>query len=214
MYTKPILDFLRELSVPSLLCSPNEPVNPLDIERYLNKVETLRVAFVAEILDCENSATRTLYEEELKRAISKIEKRGFCNLKEENISAAILAGIKEMELVNQVVRLDKGLLISANKALKAISPSEQVDTIQEYNPKEPKTEGITADVEKTDWNKPVYTSDEVKELLGLSDSTFNRWLNKGWIAYSQVAGSDKKFIQREDLLAFLNNPQIHYPSTK
>ena len=103
MDTKPITDYLNELSTPSLVCSPNEPVNPLDIERYLNEVDTLRVAFVAAILACENSAVKTLYEEELKQAISKIEKRGYCNLKEENISAAILGGIKEMELVNLTI---------------------------------------------------------------------------------------------------------------
>ena len=72
----------------------------------------------------------------------------------------------------------------------------------------------TAVEDKIDWDKPVYTADEIKALLDISDSTFTRWLNKGWIAYSQVAGSDKKLIQREDLFAFLNNPKIYYPSTK
>lgn len=65
-----------------------------------------------------------------------------------------------------------------------------------------------------DWNKPVYTADEVKALLGVSDSTFRRWLTGGWISYTQMDGSDKKFIQKEHLLAFLNNVKIFYPSTK
>lgn len=65
-----------------------------------------------------------------------------------------------------------------------------------------------------DWSKPVYTVDEVKALLGVSDSTFRRWLTGGWISYTQMDGSDKKFIQKEHLLAFLNNKKIFYPSSK
>ena len=68
--------------------------------------------------------------------------------------------------------------------------------------------------ESKKWNKPVYTSDEVKSLLNISDNTFRRWVNGGWISYSQMDGSDKKFIQREHLLNFLNNPKIFYPSSK
>lgn len=68
--------------------------------------------------------------------------------------------------------------------------------------------------ESKKWNKPVYTSDEVKSLLNISDNTFRRWVNGGWISYSQMDGSDKKFVQREHLLNFLNNPKIFYPSSK
>lgn len=75
-------------------------------------------------------------------------------------------------------------------------------------------DAITVDVSKIDWNKPVYTADEVKKLLGVSDTTFRRWMNAGWITYSQMDGSDKRFIQREHLMEFLNNPKVLYPSSK
>ena len=75
-------------------------------------------------------------------------------------------------------------------------------------------DGIPVDVSKIDWSKPVYTADEVKKLLGVSDTTFRRWMNAGWITYSQMDGSDKRFIQREHLMEFLNNPKVLYPSTK
>ena len=65
-----------------------------------------------------------------------------------------------------------------------------------------------------DWNKPVYTTEEIKNLLDISDTTLRRWINDGWISYSQIDGSDKKYIQKEHLLAFLNNPKIFYPSSK
>lgn len=79
----------------------------------------------------------------------------------------------------------------------------------------PNIEGVIVEDDKiASLDKPVYTADEVKSLLGVSDSTFRRWLNGGWISYTQVEGSDKRFIQKEHLLAFLNNPKIFYPSSK
>ena len=78
----------------------------------------------------------------------------------------------------------------------------------------PNSEGISVHTDSMVWDKPVYTADEVKALLNLSDSTFRRWMNGGWIPYTQMEGSDKKFIQKEHLLAFLNNPKIFYPSSK
>lgn len=78
----------------------------------------------------------------------------------------------------------------------------------------PNKERLAFDVNKIDWDKPVYTATELKTLLGLSDSTLSRWLTGGWIPYTQVDGSDKRFIQKEHLLAFLNNPKIFYPNSK
>lgn len=78
----------------------------------------------------------------------------------------------------------------------------------------PNKEGLSVDVSTIDWSKPVFTAAEVKTLLGVSDSTLSRWLTGGWISYSQVHGSDKRFIQAEHLKAFLNNEKIFYPSTK
>ena len=78
----------------------------------------------------------------------------------------------------------------------------------------PNPGGMSVRVDAIDWSKPVYTADEVKTLLRISDSVFRRWVNGGWITYTQMDGSDKKFIQKEHLLAFLNNPKIFYPSSK
>ena len=137
MGTKPITDYLNEFSNPSLKCSPNERlVNPMEITQYLNWVESLRFAFVAEVLSCENAAIKSVYINELKQAILKMRKRGFCNLRDEDITAAIVAGVSEMELVNQVVVIDRGLLASAQKALKVLSPAEDevLDAVPEEEP--------------------------------------------------------------------------------
>ena len=78
----------------------------------------------------------------------------------------------------------------------------------------PNPDGIKIKTKTIDWNKPVYTTEEIKNLLDISDTTLRRWINDGWISYSQIDGSDKKYIQKEHLLAFLNNPKIFYPSSK
>lgn len=78
----------------------------------------------------------------------------------------------------------------------------------------PNSEGISVDVEAIDWDKPVYTAEEVRKLLKVGESTFRKWLYGGWISYSKMNGSDKTFIQKEHLLEFLNNPKIFYPSSK
>lgn len=76
----------------------------------------------------------------------------------------------------------------------------------------PNTEKINIPI--VDWSKPLYTAKEVKELLQVSDNTFKRWLDDGWISYSQIDGSDKKYIQQKDLKAFLENPKIFKASFK
>lgn len=78
----------------------------------------------------------------------------------------------------------------------------------------PNAEGISVNVEAIDWDKPVYTADEVRKILKVGESTFNKWLKDAWISYSQMEGSNKRYIQREHLLEFLNNPKIFFPSTK
>ena len=105
----------------------------------------------------------------------------------------------EIELGEFVISMHSLQLFYLDKLLAFIS------SLLKDNPKSEST---------IEWNKPVYTSDEVKSLLNISDNTFRRWVNGGWISYCQMEGSDKKFIQREHLLKFLNNPKIFYPSSK
>lgn len=78
----------------------------------------------------------------------------------------------------------------------------------------PNSEGIAVEVDAIDWSKPVYTAEEVRTLLNVSENTFRKWLNGGWISYTQMEGSDKKFIAKDSLMAFLRNPKIFYPSSK
>lgn len=78
----------------------------------------------------------------------------------------------------------------------------------------PNSEQVAVDVEAIDWDKPVYTTDDLKKLLNVSDNTLRKWLNGGWISYTQMEGSDKKYVAKEDLMAFLKNEKIFYPSSK
>ena len=105
-------------------------------------------------------------------------------------------------------------LAAARDCLKSLHVRGFIKPHEEAPSTTPMVDGITIDMSKIDWSKPVYTADEVKKLLDMSDSTFRRRLNEGWISYTQLPGSDKKYIQREHLQAFLNNLKIFYPSTK
>ena len=78
----------------------------------------------------------------------------------------------------------------------------------------PNSEGISVEDDAIDWSKPVFTEAEVRTMLNVSENTFRRWLKDGWISYTQMAGGDKKFIDKESLMAFLHNPRIFYPSSK
>ena len=73
---------------------------------------------------------------------------------------------------------------------------------------------LKVEIEAIDWNKPIYTADEVKRLLNVSDNVLRRWVKDGWISYTQMNGSDKKFFEKESLLEFLRNPKIFYPRSK
>ncbi len=66
--------------------------------------------------------------------------------------------------------------------------------------------------EKIDWEKPIYTADEVKVLLDIGETTFRKWINNGWISYSEVPGSSKKYFQKEHIIDFLNDGRFFYPS--
>lgn len=78
----------------------------------------------------------------------------------------------------------------------------------------PNSGGASINVESIDWNKPVLTAEEVRKLLNIGENTFRKWVNGGWISYTQMDGSDKKYIETENLKAFLRNPKIFYPCNK
>jgi hypothetical protein len=65
-----------------------------------------------------------------------------------------------------------------------------------------------------DWEKPIYTAEEVKILLDISDNTFRRWIAEGLISYTLVPGSNKKYIQRQHILDFMNDEKYFYPDTR
>lgn len=73
---------------------------------------------------------------------------------------------------------------------------------------------VKVDIEKIDWKKPVYTFDEVKILLKVSDNVLRKWIKEGWISFTQIPGSDKRFFEQENLKKFLHHPKLFYPSYK
>ena len=44
-----------------------------------------------------------------------------------------------------------------------------------------------------DWEKPIYTAEEVKILLDISDNTFRRWIAEGLVIPSYLAATKSTF---------------------
>ena len=59
-------------------------------------------------------------------------------------------------------------------------------------------------------SKPVYTNEELRALLGVSDKTVKKWRNSGMLGYSLIG--DIYLYSKEDVERFLNdihhNPQV------
>lgn len=55
-------------------------------------------------------------------------------------------------------------------------------------------------------SKPVYTNEELRTLLGVSDKTIKKWRNNGFLGYSLVG--DIYLYSKEDVERFLND--IHH----
>lgn len=198
MDTKPIFDYLDELEFRKSYKKPPLKAGPMSLSdskiKYTHVLEQMKRSFEACVFQCvaENSGFKVdVIESRLQEIIDDHEECFY--------------------MARNPIGVDRQVaLIMAKESLKFLEMKGFIKSSVD----EPMGGGITADISKIDWDKPVYTADEVKKLLGVSDSTFRRLINGGWIAYSQVDGSDKKYIQREHILAFLNNPKIHYPSSK
>lgn len=198
MDTKPIFDFLDELEFRKSYKKPPLKAGPMSLSdskiKYTHVLEQMKRSFEACVYQCvaENSGFKVdVIESRLQEIIDDHEECFY--------------------MARNPIGVDRQVaLIMAKESLKFLEMNGFIKSSVD----EPMGGGITADISKIDWDKPVYTADEVKKLLGVSDTTFRRLINGGWIAYSQVDGSDKKYIQREHIMAFLNNPKIHYPSTK
>ena len=55
-------------------------------------------------------------------------------------------------------------------------------------------------------SKPVYTNEELRALLGVSDKTIKKWRNSGMLGYSLIG--DIYLYSNEDVERFLND--IHH----
>ena len=55
-------------------------------------------------------------------------------------------------------------------------------------------------------SKPVYTNEEFRALLGVSDKTVKKWRNSGMLGYSLIG--DIYLYSKEDVERFLND--IHH----
>ena len=203
MNTKPIFDFLNEIELRTHYQRPSEDTTLKDANQlqreYYQFLRRLKGEFEACLFQCmsEDSGFNTnIIVNKLCNSIQDHEK--FISTSPQPLSFGADRRVALMVAQECLMFLVENEIIKPN-------PSNTKSETEDRNPID--TSNIVLD-------KPVYTATEIKTLLGISDSTFNRWISGGWISYTQMEGSDKKFIKKEDLYAFLNNKKIFYPSNK
>ena len=65
------------------------------------------------------------------------------------------------------------------------------------------------DVNSINWNgREIFFPEEVQSILKIGATTYKRWVDDGWLSETQMEGSNKRYVQKEDIIAFLNNEKI------
>lgn len=204
MDTKVVTDYLKEFANPSFNSIPDEPINPLDVERYLGDVESKRLAFITEVLGCADERLFSLYVDRLKDGIKAVRQRGYFKLKDEDITTAILGGIKEMESISHVVVIDRGLLASANKALEVLLPKEQ-KAADESDGSDNSTTAEKNEKKKRAEPKDFMNLQEVVDYFGLAKNNIKdkRWREEHSFPVFGQIGRGKLTFRREDVEAWI-----------
>ena len=65
------------------------------------------------------------------------------------------------------------------------------------------------DVNAINWNgREIFFPEEVQVILNIGNTTYRRWIDSGWLSETQVEGSNKRYVQKKDIIDFINNPKI------
>lgn len=71
------------------------------------------------------------------------------------------------------------------------------------------------DVNTINWNgREIFFPEEVQAILNIGTTTYKRWVDGGWLSETQVEGSNKRYVQKKDIIDFINNPKIYKESWK
>ena len=63
---------------------------------------------------------------------------------------------------------------------------------------------INGRVSDRDWNnREIFTAEETMVILSLGETTYKRWVNDGWLSETQMMGSNKRYVQKKDIIDFL-----------
>ena len=71
------------------------------------------------------------------------------------------------------------------------------------------------DVNSINWNnREVFTADEAMSILNVGETTYKRWVNDGWLSETQMIGSNKRWVLKENIIKLIKNPKIYKESWK
>ena len=75
------------------------------------------------------------------------------------------------------------------------------------------TDPKNIDVNSINWNgRDIFFPEEVQSILNIGTSTYKRWVDGGWLSETQVEGSNKRYVQKKDIIDFINNKAIYKES--
>ena len=71
------------------------------------------------------------------------------------------------------------------------------------------------DVNSINWNnREIFTADEAMAILNIGETTYKRWVNDGWLSETQMEGSNKRWVLKENIINFIKNSKIYKESWK
>ncbi|MCR5463178.1 MAG: hypothetical protein K6F06_01385 [Bacteroidales bacterium] len=113
-------DYISELKSPSLsLHEDGTMPSPPEIKAYLSRVEQLRQEYLSFLADKDSSLLRACLVE-MQEANKVIEKRGFFQLRGDDLVTAVIGGVDGAQSFLELRNIDSGLHTSAQKTIEFI----------------------------------------------------------------------------------------------
>lgn len=187
-------DYIAELKTPSLKLHENGSMpSPSDIEAYFVKVEHMRQEYLAFISEKSEKVQKVCLSE-LQEAAGEIEKRGFVQLRGDDLAAAVVAGVSEAHTLMLLQNIDSRLKASAEKTIAFVKSLLGNDAVVPSQASE--LEKVEENVVDTGW----YGIDEVckKYRLPKNNVKSRKWrIENGFPTHQDGAYTSVRFNASE-----------------
>ena len=133
-------DYITELTSPQLkLHDDGTMPSPCEIEEYLSTIEQKRQEFISFVADKDESRIGAFLGE-MNDAIKVIEKRGFVQLRNDDLVTAVIGGVEGAQSFLSLKSIDSRLYASAKKTVEFLNALLGESTTPQHTIPEPKEE--------------------------------------------------------------------------